>query len=168
VSGIRLNIRGREQGGVLPPEEAEPLAAMITEELLALRYEEDGGAVVESVRRGRDLYPGPEAECLPDLVIDWDLSRPFGSAEVGTGEGGLMRVRSPRAGLIEKQNRNCRSGEHRNEGLFIARGPGIVPGRLDRTVSTMDYAPTLARMLGCRMETDGRIIEEIVPGGGPA
>ena len=162
VSGIRLNIRGREQGGVLPPEEAEPLAAMLTEELLALRYEEDGRAVVESVRRARDLYPGPEAEWLPDVLVDWDLSRPFGSAEVGTGLGGLIRVRSPRAGLIEKQNRNCRSGEHRNEGLFIARGPGIASGTLDRTVSTMDYAPTLARMLGCEMESDGMLIDEIL------
>jgi predicted AlkP superfamily phosphohydrolase/phosphomutase len=81
---------------------------------------------------------------------------------VGTGKGGLIRVRSPRAGLIEKQNRNCRSGEHRNEGLFIARGPGIASGTLDRTVSTMDYAPTLARMLGCEMESDGMLIDEIL------
>ena len=161
VSGIRLNIRGRERAGMLPPEEAESLVAMLTEELLALRYEADGGAVVESVRRGRDLYPGPEAEWLPDLVVDWDLSRPFGSAEVGTGEGGLLRVRSPRGGLIEKQNRNGRSGEHRNEGLFIARGPGITPGTLVRTVSTMDYAPTIAKMLGCEMEADGSVIAEI-------
>ena len=161
VSGIRFNIRGREQEGILTPEEVEAFTAMLTEELLALRYE-DGGAVVESVRRGRDLYPGPEAEWLPDLVVDWDLSRPLGSAEVGTGQGGLIRVRSPRVGLIEKQNRNGRSGEHRNEGLFVARGPGLRPGTIDRTVSTMDYAPTIARMLGCEMETDGTIIAEIV------
>ena len=68
----------------------------------------------------------------------------------------------PRAGVIEKQNRNCRSGEHRNEGMFIARGPGIVPGTLARTVSTMDYAPTIAKILGLEMESDGRVIDEIV------
>ena len=162
VSGIRLNIVGREKTGVLPPGEAEAFLAMLTEELLALRYEDDGGPVVESVRRSREITSGPETEWLPDLVIDWDLSRHLGSAEVGTGEGGLIRVRSPRAGLVEKQNRNCRSGEHRNEGLFIARGPGIVPGELSRTVSTMDYAPTLAAMLGCAMETDGSPIQELL------
>jgi predicted AlkP superfamily phosphohydrolase/phosphomutase len=162
VSGIRLNIRGREKAGILPPEEAEGLAAMLAEELLALRHEDDGGPVVESVRRSRDLYPGPEAEWLPDLVIDWDLARPIGSAEVGTGVGGQVRVRSPRAGLIEKQNVSGRSGEHRNEGLFIARGPGIARGELSRTVSTMDYAPTIAKLLGCDMETDGRLIHEIL------
>jgi hypothetical protein len=34
---------------------------------------------------------------------------------------------------------------------------------LDRTVSTMDYAPTFARMLGVEMETDGHVINEMIP-----
>jgi len=76
----------------------------------------------------------------------------------------MMRASSPSIGTVESENRNCRSGEHRNEGLFIAKGPGIAPGRLDRTVSTMDFAPTFARMLGVEMETDGRIITEMTSG----
>ena len=81
---------------------------------------------------------------------------------MGTGKDGVLRVSSPRTGLIEKVNRNGRSGEHRNEGLFVARGPGIRPGTLSRTVTTMDYAPTFAGMLGCTMDTDGQVIHELL------
>lgn len=163
VSGIRLNVVGREREGVLPPAEVESFEAEVTRELRALRNPDTGLPIVATVRRSRDLYPGEATSDLPDLVVDWDLSQPVGSAGVGTGKGGVLRATSPRIGTIERENRNCRSGEHRNEGLFIARGPGIHPGRLDREVSAMDFAPTLARMLGCEMESDGRLIEELAP-----
>jgi hypothetical protein len=114
------------------------------------------------VRWTRDIYAGPAIPELPDLIVDWDLTRPIGSAGVGNGAGSMMRAMSPSIGTVERENRNCRSGEHRNEGLFVARGPGIAPGQLDRTVSTMDYAPTFARMLGVEMEADGRVIEELI------
>jgi predicted AlkP superfamily phosphohydrolase/phosphomutase len=162
VSGVRLNLIGRERNGVLRPEEAESFAATLTEELLALRNLDTGHPVVERVRRGSDLCPGPMAHLLPDLVIDWDLSQPLGSAGVGTGRGSVLRISSPRTGLIEVENRSGRSGEHRNEGLFVARGPGIRPGTLDRSVSTLDYAPTIAAMLGCGMPADGQVIHELL------
>jgi predicted AlkP superfamily phosphohydrolase/phosphomutase len=96
VSGVRLNVIGRERNGVLRPEEAGSFAATLTEELLALRNVDTGGPIVQSVRRGAELYPGSMAHLLPDLVIDWDLSHHLGSAEVGTGKGGVLRISSPR------------------------------------------------------------------------
>jgi predicted AlkP superfamily phosphohydrolase/phosphomutase len=147
---------------MLRPDEVEAFGAELRAELMALRDPDTGLPVTAEVRWTRDLYQGDAVPDLPDLIVDWDLSRPIGSTGVGTGAGSTMRAMSPRIGTVERENRNCRSGEHRNEGLFIARGPGIAPGRLDRTVSTMDFAPTFARMLGVEMESDGHVIDELI------
>jgi predicted AlkP superfamily phosphohydrolase/phosphomutase len=154
--------RGRDPLGLLRPGEVDGFGAALRAELLALRDPNSGAAMTADVRWTRDLYQGEAISELPDLIVDWDLTRRIGSAGVGSGAGSMMRAASPSIGTVEFENRNCRSGEHRNEGLFIAKGPGIAPGRLDRTVSTMDYAPTFARMLGIEMESDGRLIEEML------
>jgi arylsulfatase A-like enzyme len=47
--------------------------------------------------------------------------------------------------------------------LFVAVGPGIKPGTLDRTVSIMDFAPTSAHLLDVDLpDVDGKPILEIV------
>lgn len=163
VSGIRFNIVGRESQGVLRPDEVEAFGADLIDVLTSLRNPDTGHPLTEAVRWTRDLYQGEAVAGLPDLFIDWDLARHVGSAKAGNGAGGVVRATSPRLGTIERENTNCRSGEHRNEGLFVACGPGIAPGRLDRTVATMDYAPTFARMLGVEMECEGRPIDELIP-----
>ena len=162
VSGVRLNVAGRDPLGMLRPDEVDAFGAALKAELMALRDPATGQPITAEVRWTRDLYQGDAIPELPDLIVDWDLTRPIGSAGVGSGAGSVMRAMSPRIGTVEFENRNCRSGEHRNEGLFIATGPGIARGELDRTVSTMDFAPTFARMLGVEMEADGRVIEELI------
>lgn len=163
VSGIRLNIAGRDPFGMLRPDEVTGFGAALAAELMALKDPGTGQPMTAEVRWTRDLYQGEALSELPDLIVDWDLTRPIGSAGVGTGAGSTMRAMSSRIGTVERENRNCRSGEHRNEGLFIACGPGIAPGALERTVSTMDFAPTFAKMLGVDMETDGHVITEMIP-----
>ena len=168
VSGIRLNVAGRDPLGMLRPDEVEAFGSALRAELMALRDPGTGQPMTADVRWTREIYQGEALNELPDLIVDWDLTRPIGSTGVGSGAGSVMRAMSPRIGTVEQENRNCRSGEHRNEGLFIARGPGVAPGQLDRTVSTMDFAPTFARMLGVEMESDGRVIDELTtPKGRP-
>ena len=71
-------------------------------------------------------------------------------------------MRSP-FGEIAGEYRFCRTGVHFPGGMFVAFGPGIKPGRLSRTVSIMDFAPTFARMLGVELpDTDGKPIGEIL------
>ena len=46
--------------------------------------------------------------------------------------------------------------------MFVATGPGVQPGTLARTVSIMDFAPTLCRMLDVDLpDVDGRPIPEL-------
>ena len=56
-----------------------------------------------------------------------------------------------------------RTGGHRPEGWIVVAGEGVAPGRLDRTLSLLDLAPTMAAMLGARMDdTDGAPSEDLL------
>jgi predicted AlkP superfamily phosphohydrolase/phosphomutase len=163
-SGIRLNVRGREPAGRIEPgEELDRFVSELRGGLLEIEDADTGVPVVRRVLRTGDLYDGPRVAELPDLLVEWNEDRRLGSTVLGSGDGAVVRVSSPRIGALEAVNRYCRSGEHRVEGLLVARGPGIAAGDPGRVLSTLDLAPTLARMLGCTMPSAaGRPIPELV------
>jgi len=75
----------------------------------------------------------------------------------------VYAIGSNKIGEIRGEYRYCRSGEHKPGGLFIATGPTIPKGRLVRTVSILDFAPTFAASLGVQLpDIDGTLIPEIV------
>jgi predicted AlkP superfamily phosphohydrolase/phosphomutase len=164
VSGIRLNLVGREPEGLLQPgDAAERFCAQLTGELLELVDPDSGRRLVRRVSRKEELFHGARMDDLPDLFVEWDLDCPVGTVGAGEGRNAMMKAWSPRIGLIEMPNRTGRTGEHRIGGMIVARGPGIAPGELSREVSTLDLAPTFARMLDCEMpDVDGRPVEELL------
>ena len=164
VSGLRLNLKGREPRGLLRPDEVEAFTQQLTAELLALVHDDTGIPAIRRVRETRDLYAGEHLDLLPDLLVEWNDEQPLGSATCGNPRGSHVRLRSPRLGVIEGTNTYVRTGDHRREGLFMALGPGIRPGQLERTVSIMDFAPTFCALLATPMpDADGRVIAELVP-----
>ena len=64
---IRLNIAGRERGGVVDPSEADSLMDQIADGLATFR-DVDGGPSIEAIDRGGVAFPGGRAQLLPDLV----------------------------------------------------------------------------------------------------
>jgi predicted AlkP superfamily phosphohydrolase/phosphomutase len=166
TAGIRLNLIGREPSGVLSPgPDADRYVAELTADLLAIIDERTGRPLIRAVRRTRDLYSGDRVNELPDLLLDWDDELPTGNSNLAGGAGATVRVRSPKIGVVECTNDYTRTGDHRIGGIFIAAGPGIQPGRLDRAVSVMDFAPTLCKLLGVELpNVDGRPIAEVVGG----
>lgn len=165
-SGIRLNLRGREPLGTLRAgTEADGFSEQLIRDLLEITHPESGRPLVQKVFRTADLFRGDHLEQLPDLVVEWNPELALGTTVAGRGEGALVRAFSPRVGLLEGVNTYCRTGDHQLGGMFIARGPGLLPGRLDRVVSDLDLAPTFARVMGCEMrEVDGRPIPELLGG----
>ena len=163
VGGIRLNLAGREPQGLLRPgAEADAFCAELAAELLALRDALTGRALVRAVRRTRELWRGDHEGDLPDLLVEWSDDAPTGSTALAGGRAATVRATSPKLGVLEAANAYGRTGEHRPEGFFVARGAGIRRGHLARTVSTLDFAPTFCARLGLPMtNVDGRVIEEV-------
>lgn len=140
VGGVRLNLVGREPSGLVPPDAADATCDRIATALRAFVDAETGAPVVTAVARTRDLYRGPNAHHLPDLLVEWNYERPVRS------------VRAPTAGSVAGVEPYTRTGDHRREGLFFLRGSGVRPGPIDRRVSVMDIGPTIAARLGVTLD----------------
>ena len=164
VGGVRLNIAGREPNGLLQPgAEAESFIRQLTEDLLAIEDGATGRPLVRRVLRTRDLYGGDLLDHLPDLLVEWDDTRPIDSSSLGDPMRGRLMARSPKIGAIEGVNDYARTGEHRPGGWFVAAGPDIVPMRIEREVSLLDLAPTACALLGVSLaDVDGAPIREVV------
>jgi predicted AlkP superfamily phosphohydrolase/phosphomutase len=154
--GIRVNLIGREpEGKVAPGKEFDRVCSELTNDLMDIINVQTGKAIVRRVIRTAEMYHGDYLNDLPDLLVEW------------TNDAPVYVIRSNKIGELRGEYRYCRSGDHTPHGLFIAKGPSIQRGQLDRTVSILDFAPTLAAMLGVHLDdVDGAPITEIC--GAPA
>lgn len=127
---LRLNLAGREPGGVVPADQAE---ALLTEVEAALRaIEVPGGPLVTDVWRGAQLYPGPANDCVPDLIFETRTDWQVVASAVGPA---LTQHQVPRP-------------NHRLDGIFAAAGSRI-SSRADRARwSVFDLAPTALHLMG--------------------
>jgi predicted AlkP superfamily phosphohydrolase/phosphomutase len=163
VSGVRLNLAGREPRGVLDPADAERFCAKLETDLLAIVDCITGERLVRRVIRTREVYSGERIDALPDILIEWSDAIAHGTTALSDGAAAHVRAQSPRIGVIEGKNDYGRSGEHRSGGWFLAAGPGVRAGRMTREPSVLDLAPTFTRLLGVELPAaDGESIEEIV------
>ncbi|RJQ18639.1 MAG: hypothetical protein C4560_07040 [Nitrospiraceae bacterium] len=164
VSGLRVNLCGREpDGNIKPGPDMDRFSDRLTDDLMKLVDCGSGRPLINGVMKTAALYRGEYLDHLPDLLIEWNDEIAPGSEGPGNPNGGKMRIFSEKTGIIEGVNTYCRSGDHRPEGLFVASGPNIKRGRLERTVSIMDFAPTFTGLLGVELpHADGQPVREIL------
>ena len=139
---LRVNLRGREPlGCVQPGAEYEALLDRLETELCALRNGSTGHPAVAKVFRLRKLFPGDRAEDLPDLAVEWADDSPIDSVE------------SVSVGTLSLPVRELRSGNHREGGFLLARGPAFAAGPQRLTGDILQIAPTLLHVHGVPLPT---------------
>jgi predicted AlkP superfamily phosphohydrolase/phosphomutase len=157
---IRLNIRGREPGGVVPPEEADALSARIISGLLSFRDATTGEPLIEEISRATEVFPpGERFDRLPDLIVRWHPSSGAPHEAVSSPQFGRIERSTP--GRIP----NGRSGNHTPEGFLVAYGPGIAAGaQLQAGADILDIAPTALHRLGVRSAVPlaGKVLTQLV------
>jgi predicted AlkP superfamily phosphohydrolase/phosphomutase len=142
---VRINLIGREPSGRVRPDEFDAVCAALAGDLRAFVNVDTGAPLVRDVKMVRDLYSGENFQHLPDMLVFWNHDTP------------IERIRSEKTGTIEDRYLKGRTGDHTPLGMFFATGPGVVPGRLDETVSVMDFGPTIAERAGVVLpDIDGR------------
>jgi predicted AlkP superfamily phosphohydrolase/phosphomutase len=149
AAGIRLNLVGREPDGLLRPgTECEEFCDQLIADLHDLVEPVTGRPLVREVLRCRDLFPGEYADNLPDLLVRWNRNTP------------IAGVASPKIGRIVREDTTTpRTGDHRPEGLYFLRGPGVEAGVMREPVRAEDFAPTMAALLGVDLpDVDGRAV----------
>jgi len=137
AGGIRLNLAGREPNGMLRPgTECEAFCEALIADLHDLVEPASGRPLVREVLRSREHFPGEYTDYLPDLVVRWNRDTPI----TGAASSKIGRI-------VREDTSTARTGDHRPEGLYFARGPGIEPGPVRHAVRVEDFAPTVAGLL---------------------
>ena len=163
VSGIRINLKGREPDGLIKPgEEFNNLCRELSKDLLSIVETDSGKPMVQRVIRTSDFFQGEYIDHLPDLLVEWNEQIMIGSKRLNN-KSCLLKLTSEKIGLLEGEYNYCRTGDHRPHGLFIVTGPGIRPGSIGRTISIMDFASTFLHLFGLtNYDLDGKPISEII------
>jgi len=145
VGQIYLNLKGREPQGCVEPADAPRLIAELIEGLKRFTNPYTGSPIFARIYRKEEIYWGEEIAHAPEIL----LVPQDGVMAVGTTEFLSNRAIAPTyAG----------SGWHRMEGIFIAYGPQILPGRKQK-LQIVDLFPILTKALGVLppSDIDGRV-----------
>jgi predicted AlkP superfamily phosphohydrolase/phosphomutase len=113
VSGaLRLNVIGRDPGGMVAADGYQALCRQLARDLGDLRDAETGRGIVERVLISQEVFAGRVLDGLPDLFIVWKRDHPIGNA--------VSPQYGPIAGASEA---HPRSGNHVAGGRYILAGP---------------------------------------------
>ncbi len=146
---IYLNTVGREPLGTVEPGPAwDALRAELKEKLLALVDPETGQRVIEHVWFREEIYHGPQADVLPDLVV-------------APADGYQIATNFRRGILFEKMPRFL-TGTHRMEGIVALRGPVFQAREHPIQARIEDLAPSILYLLGIPVpdDMDGQVLAE--------
>lgn len=138
LAGIYINRKGRESQGIVPPEQAGPLADELARRLSGLRDKShDDEAIHQAVARG-SVYHGPYVDAAPDVIVGYNVGYRV-SWESAVGKC---------AAEVFADNVKAWSGDH-------CIHPQLVPGVLfsnwqlaGDAANIVDIAPTALELLG--------------------
>jgi predicted AlkP superfamily phosphohydrolase/phosphomutase len=137
---VRVNLKGREPRGTVPPEAMGELLARIENQVGGLTVPETGRRAVERTYPMDRVFPGSERPHLPDLSITWD-------AEART----LREVGSPALGRVTGRAgyeiAPYYTGNHRAAAFAVAVGPGA-PTTIPADGHIVDLPATVFSWLG--------------------
>jgi len=151
---IFINLKGREQHGIVEPgEEYKKLLKEIAEKLLQVKDPKTGKSVVTKVYRKEELYHGPFLDHAPDLTVEGFPEyhcRGDSFAKGASDEEEALFGDAPM------------SGTHRLNGAFLALGPHFKRGMRLSDAAIVDILPTVLHVLGMEIpgSIDGRVLTD--------
>lgn len=142
--GIRLNVVGREPRGCVLPDEIGEVCKRLEEDLLALVNVDTGRPAIRAIIRSDDHHRRSPTDAMPDLFVDWDRSGP------------IETMWSPKTGTVHAPYEHWRTGDHREAGLLLARGPGLPANTRLPALDVEDLGPSIAARMGVALaDVDG-------------
>jgi predicted AlkP superfamily phosphohydrolase/phosphomutase len=149
---IRINLKGREPNGCIHPgKEYDQLCDSLSHALMQLVCPQTGMPLVNNIVRPRNIDDGPYLDNFPDLLVIWNRLQPISQAF------------SPQIGTIKGQDLDLRPGNHIDDGIMFASGPGIPNGSHFEQASLMDLTATISAKLGVSLpDIEGKPIPELM------
>jgi len=138
LGGLYLNLKGREAGGTVNPQEAGALRKELIKKLTNLRDEETGKIGIGNVYAAGVIYQGPYLNAAPDLIVGYTAGyRTSWEAAVGKVSARVF-----------EDNKKAWSGDHCVDPLLV---PGVLFSNLKvqaKDPGIEDMAPTALELFG--------------------
>jgi predicted AlkP superfamily phosphohydrolase/phosphomutase len=131
-NGIHIVKAGPDHPGGVPAADYERFRSELAAELLALVEPGTGRPVVARVWTRDEVFQGPQKDLAPDLTLE-------------LRDGGLVSILASDTPFMARADA---SGNHRRDGIFLARGPGLECGVRLPPLSILDVAPLMLYSLG--------------------
>ncbi|MGC9318798.1 MAG: alkaline phosphatase family protein [Armatimonadota bacterium] len=155
---VRLNIAGRDPEGIVPPGEADALAAEVEDLILSVQDPGTGERLFAEVLRNEQLYDGPFSHLGPDLYARPAEERCVTvSARPGISTLPLSDVQPEPVVALEPP-----WGVHSSVGIIAMAGPSVGQRCEITDAGVEDMTPTALHMLGqpIPLDLDGRVLTE--------
>lgn len=148
--GFRINLKGREDNGIVLKEDYEKLRNLIIKKMLSLKDPETGEKMIQKVYKREELYKGPYVENAQDLIVEAH-SKYHLQKGVGRGKIGLASIEG-----VPK------SAEHAKDGIFIFYKKGIKPKKL-KAINLVDIASYILYIFGIQipMKMEGKVNKKV-------
>lgn len=150
-----LNVKGREEHGVIDPQDYESVRDEIKAGLEAIKGP-NGEDIGTRAFRPQDIYSGKYVDEAPDLIVyfgdlDWRSTGSVGHDSLYSFETEI----------------GPDDAVHAQHGIFIMKAPGIEGGKKLEGLHIMDGAPTVLSLLGVPIPPDmeGKSIADMLKGG---
>ncbi|OGL44895.1 MAG: hypothetical protein A2W05_06475 [Candidatus Schekmanbacteria bacterium RBG_16_38_10] len=150
IAGIALNLNGRQKFGIVEQgRESELMCEEIKSNLLGITDPKTGIKVIENVFRREDIFRGPSLEKMPELIVQFN--------------GDYQRAKRQKLPLFSDVNPSdfdYQSGDHDEDGIFIAYGKNIKKGMKLDYAHIQDMAPTILYAMGLPVpdDMDGKVM----------
>ncbi len=138
LSGMYLNLRGREARGIVNPPDAEELKTELIQKLTGLRDETTGDIAIRGVYDSSVIYKGPYQSAAPDLIVGY--TRGYRAS----WDGAIGKV----ADSVFEDNAKAWSGDHCVDAALV---PGVLFSnrKIDAdSPGIEDMAPTALQLFG--------------------
>jgi predicted AlkP superfamily phosphohydrolase/phosphomutase len=150
--GIHINLKGRETFGCVDRNvEYDEIRETLTKKLYALKDPVTGNPVIKKVYKKEEIYHGEEFEVAPDLVLLSSDSDHYGIYSTRYFSDSIFLENS------------WKTGDHRQNGIFIMKGPDIKNNYRVGDAKIIDLLPTILHIQGLPVPeyADGVVLKDI-------
>lgn len=150
--GININLTGRESKGIIARDEYDRLIEEISHQLYQVKDTDTNQKIVKRVVKKEELYKGPFTEHAVDITVLLDERY------------AISRNLSPCL-FTPVSKISTLTGNHRLEGIFIAKGPHLRKSlKIETIPEIIDVAPTILYLMGLPIlaQMDGKVIEKAI------
>lgn len=156
-SNLRINLKGRQVFGIVSPgAEYEEVSNCVISMLKRSTDLKTGRKIVKEALKKEEAYRGKYVEDAPDIIIKWADDFVLSGISCKAEDGSKIAV--PELSIPIEW-----TGEHSDQGIFMAKGPGIIKGLNVTKACITDIPPTIIYQMGLPIPEgmDGMVLTEI-------